>query len=273
MRTQRQVVCVHMHAQSNTDTRTCMNLHNTEIISRYCAHTCRHAHAGTHIQPHTCMRRFVGRVVGKALYDGQLFDAYFTRSFYKHMLGQALTYEDIEGVDPGYYKNLVWMLEVRAMVYKNLVWMLEVRARYDKNLVWMLEVIAMVYKNLVDAGGESMVSQEPCVDAGGESTVCQEPCVDAGGEITVCQEPCVDSGGESTEPQEPRVGAGDESTVLQGPCLDAGGEQGTTRTLCRCKRCARACVAGPPRIRGAAGPSGPGIVPCDMAWNGLHITA
>jgi len=55
--------------------------------------------------------RFVGRVVGKALYDGQLFDAYFTRSFYKHMLGQALTYEDIEGVDPGYYKNLVWMLE------------------------------------------------------------------------------------------------------------------------------------------------------------------
>jgi E3 ubiquitin-protein ligase HUWE1 len=53
-------------------------------------------------------------VVGKALYDGQLFDAYFTRSFYKHMLGQTLTYEDIEGVDPGYYKNLVWMLEVGA---------------------------------------------------------------------------------------------------------------------------------------------------------------
>jgi E3 ubiquitin-protein ligase HUWE1 len=27
------------------------------------------------------------------------------------MLGQPLTYEDIEGVDPAYYKNLVWMLE------------------------------------------------------------------------------------------------------------------------------------------------------------------
>jgi E3 ubiquitin-protein ligase HUWE1 len=37
--------------------------------------------------------KFVGRVVGKALYDGQLMDAYFTRSFYKHMLGQPLTYE------------------------------------------------------------------------------------------------------------------------------------------------------------------------------------
>lgn len=37
--------------------------------------------------------KFVGRLVGKALYDGQLMDAYFTRSFYKHMLGQPLTYE------------------------------------------------------------------------------------------------------------------------------------------------------------------------------------
>ena len=50
--------------------------------------------------------RFVGRIVGKALYDGQLVDMHFTRSFYKHMLAQALTYEDIEGVDPEYYKNL-----------------------------------------------------------------------------------------------------------------------------------------------------------------------
>ena len=37
--------------------------------------------------------KFVGRVVGKALHDGQYIDAYFTRSFYKHMLGQPLTYQ------------------------------------------------------------------------------------------------------------------------------------------------------------------------------------
>ncbi|GAX74557.1 hypothetical protein CEUSTIGMA_g2006.t1, partial [Chlamydomonas eustigma] len=54
--------------------------------------------------------KFVGRIVGKALHDGQLIDAYFTRSFYKHMLGTSLTYEDIEAVDPEYYKNLIWML-------------------------------------------------------------------------------------------------------------------------------------------------------------------
>ena len=55
--------------------------------------------------------RFTGRVVGKALMDGQLMDAYFTRSFYKHMLREPLTVEDIEAVDPDYYKNLKWMLE------------------------------------------------------------------------------------------------------------------------------------------------------------------
>lgn len=39
--------------------------------------------------------KFVGRIIGKALYDGQLVDAFFTRSFYKHMLGDPLTYEVI----------------------------------------------------------------------------------------------------------------------------------------------------------------------------------
>jgi len=55
--------------------------------------------------------KFVGRVVGKALHDGQHIDAHFTRSFYKHMLGAPLTYKDIEAVDPDFYKNLGWMLE------------------------------------------------------------------------------------------------------------------------------------------------------------------
>ncbi|GKC03772.1 E3 ubiquitin protein ligase UPL2-like protein [Tanacetum coccineum] len=49
--------------------------------------------------------------VGKALFDGQLLDVHFTRSFYKHMLGVKVTYHDIEAIDPGYFKNLKWMLE------------------------------------------------------------------------------------------------------------------------------------------------------------------
>lgn len=55
--------------------------------------------------------RFVGRIIGKAIYDGQLLDAYFTRSFYKHILGLKPTYHDIEAQDPDYYKSLKWMLE------------------------------------------------------------------------------------------------------------------------------------------------------------------
>ena len=55
--------------------------------------------------------KFVGRFVAKALVDGQILDAYFTRSLYKHLLGEPLSYEDIEAVDPDYFKNLKWMLE------------------------------------------------------------------------------------------------------------------------------------------------------------------
>ncbi len=55
--------------------------------------------------------RFVGRLVGKVLLDDILLNAYFTRPIYKHLLGQVLTYEDMEGVDPDYFKSLKWILE------------------------------------------------------------------------------------------------------------------------------------------------------------------
>jgi E3 ubiquitin-protein ligase HUWE1 len=60
---------------------------------------------------HLSYFKFVGRVVGKALFDGQLLDVHFTRSFYKHMLGVKVTHHDIEAIDPDYFKNLKWMLE------------------------------------------------------------------------------------------------------------------------------------------------------------------
>ncbi|KAF8411336.1 hypothetical protein HHK36_003883 [Tetracentron sinense] len=60
---------------------------------------------------HLSYFKFVGRVVGKALFDGQLLDVHFTRSFYKHILGVKVTYHDIEAIDPDYFRNLKWMLE------------------------------------------------------------------------------------------------------------------------------------------------------------------
>ena len=54
--------------------------------------------------------RFVGRVIAKAINDGRLLDAYFTRSFYKCILGRKVELTDLEAVDPDYYKSLLWML-------------------------------------------------------------------------------------------------------------------------------------------------------------------
>ena len=55
--------------------------------------------------------KFVGRIIGKALHDGYMLDCFFTRSFYKHILGQPLTLYDFEDIDPEYFKNLKWILE------------------------------------------------------------------------------------------------------------------------------------------------------------------
>jgi E3 ubiquitin-protein ligase HUWE1 len=59
---------------------------------------------------HLSFFKFVGRVIGKAIYDGHLLDCYFTRSFYKFMLGIEVDYKDMEAIDPEYHKSLEWIL-------------------------------------------------------------------------------------------------------------------------------------------------------------------
>lgn len=55
--------------------------------------------------------KFVGRIIGKAICDGHLLDAHFTRSFYKHMLGIPVGYQDLEALEPEYYKSLMAIIE------------------------------------------------------------------------------------------------------------------------------------------------------------------
>lgn len=55
--------------------------------------------------------RFVGRLIGKAIYENQLLDCYFTRSFYKHMLGKPVRYTDMEAEDNEFMRGLVYLLE------------------------------------------------------------------------------------------------------------------------------------------------------------------
>ncbi|WOL17494.1 E3 ubiquitin-protein ligase [Canna indica] len=94
---------------------------------------------------HLSYFKFVGRLVAKALFDGQLLDVYFTRSFYKHILGVKVTYHDIEAVDPDYYKNLKWMLENDVSDIPDLTFSMdadeEKHILYEKNQVTDYELI------------------------------------------------------------------------------------------------------------------------------------
>ena len=59
---------------------------------------------------HLSYFKFIGRIIGKAIFDNRLLDCHFTRSFYKHILGRPVDYKDMEAIDPEYYKSLEWML-------------------------------------------------------------------------------------------------------------------------------------------------------------------
>ncbi|XP_055349412.1 E3 ubiquitin-protein ligase HUWE1-like isoform X2 [Paramacrobiotus metropolitanus] len=54
--------------------------------------------------------KFVGRLIAKAIYDNKLLDCYFTRSFYKHILGKPVKYTDMESEDYSFYQGLVYLL-------------------------------------------------------------------------------------------------------------------------------------------------------------------
>jgi E3 ubiquitin-protein ligase HUWE1 len=60
---------------------------------------------------HLMFFKFVGRIIGKALYDGRLLDCHFSRAVYKHILSRSISVKDLEYYDNQYYKNLMWMLE------------------------------------------------------------------------------------------------------------------------------------------------------------------
>eukprot|EP00049_Salpingoeca_infusionum_P025616 m.20709 g.20709 ORF g.20709 m.20709 type:complete len:835 (-) comp8195_c0_seq1:206-2710(-) len=55
--------------------------------------------------------RFVGRVLGMAVYHSKFIDHGFTHPFYKRMLGKKLYLKDLETLDPEFYKSLKWIQE------------------------------------------------------------------------------------------------------------------------------------------------------------------
>jgi E3 ubiquitin-protein ligase HUWE1 len=55
--------------------------------------------------------KFIGRIVGKALFDECLLECYFVKSLYKIMTGEPLSFLDLEDFDNEFYNNLKWCLE------------------------------------------------------------------------------------------------------------------------------------------------------------------
>uniref|UniRef100_A0A5K3F3P8 HECT-type E3 ubiquitin transferase n=1 Tax=Mesocestoides corti TaxID=53468 RepID=A0A5K3F3P8_MESCO len=60
---------------------------------------------------HLSYFKFVGRFIAKAIYDSKLLECYFTRSFYKHILGKRVRFTDLESEDYDFFKGLEYLLQ------------------------------------------------------------------------------------------------------------------------------------------------------------------
>ena len=70
-----------------------------------------YANSQSYINPdHLNFFKFVGRMVGKAIFDGQLLECFFARSLYKMMIGEELQFEDMSDMDNDCYRNMKWWL-------------------------------------------------------------------------------------------------------------------------------------------------------------------
>ena len=63
-------------------------------------------------EDHLIYFRFLGRVMGKALFDGHLIKGHMVRHLYKHILGWPITFEDLELADEEYYNSLKSLLKL-----------------------------------------------------------------------------------------------------------------------------------------------------------------
>ena len=63
-------------------------------------------------EDHLIYFRFLGRIMGKAMFDGHLVKGHMVRHLYKHILGWPITFEDLELADEEYYNSLKSLLEV-----------------------------------------------------------------------------------------------------------------------------------------------------------------
>jgi HECT-domain (ubiquitin-transferase) len=82
--------------------------------------------------------RFIGRVIGRALFDCQLVKGHMMHIIYKHLLGWPITFKDIKAQDEDYYhslKKLTKMEDISCMCLDFTVTEETVGLRVDRELV------------------------------------------------------------------------------------------------------------------------------------------
>ncbi|CAF1517784.1 unnamed protein product [Rotaria magnacalcarata] len=67
--------------------------------------------SGIFNEEHIKYFRFIGRIIGMAIYHGKLLEAFFIRPFYKMLLSKSITLADMESVDREYYQSLKYILD------------------------------------------------------------------------------------------------------------------------------------------------------------------
>lgn len=71
-----------------------------------------HPNRTSYVNPeHLSFFKFIGRIIGKAIYDNCFLDCHFSRAVYKRILGIPVSLKDMETLDLEYFKSLIWMLE------------------------------------------------------------------------------------------------------------------------------------------------------------------
>lgn len=63
---------------------------------------------------------YLTRLLGKALFDGQLVQAHLVRPLYKHLLGWPIAFSDLEHVDHFTHESLLKMTELDDVEVNNM---------------------------------------------------------------------------------------------------------------------------------------------------------
>ncbi|CCE78387.1 Piso0_001009 [Millerozyma farinosa CBS 7064] len=71
-----------------------------------------HPNRTSYVNPeHLSFFKFIGKVIGKAIFDNCFLDCHFSRAVYKRILGKPVSLKDMETLDLEYFRSLMWMLE------------------------------------------------------------------------------------------------------------------------------------------------------------------